>query len=132
MVVARVYFTPFKVTTYVPLTMDDIEKKATYTIWFLKEHPSRRDGEHPFVSKLRLLLRAHATREDIAPQFVRLKVVFPHETYVADTNGTVIQVGTEQRFRLTEQEMNEITQGLVNFSGVIDIQAGQDAGFSRK
>lgn len=126
--IMRVYFTPFEATTYVPLTMDDIEQRSSYIIWFLKEHPSVRETEHPFVSNLRHLLRSRPGRAPIDNLFIRLKVVLGKEVFFVDQKGRVLDKNNDRTFTLSRPQRREIEREIRHFSGIVDIRGSQSTG----
>lgn len=113
----RVYFIPFAIETYVPITMTNIEDKSLHAIWFTKEHP--------LINKLRNLLRLRPAREDIDNRVVRLKVQFVRDTFYVDQEGRVIEENTGKKFRLSKKQLDEIEKSILYFAGVIDIKASK-------
>lgn len=127
-ILMRIYFTPFTSETYVPLTMEEIEERCTYMIWFIKEHPSTRLKEHPFVLKLKNLFGLKSTNVQIDNLLIRLKVILGDEIFFVDKNGVVLNKSTERTFSLSKTQRMEIQEEIINYSGVIDVRTSKDIG----
>src|SRR4030095_1163605 len=59
LLVSRLYFLPFHVTTFVPVTLEGIEQSATLEVSLVGSDDGR---PHPFVRSLRGTLGAHAMK----------------------------------------------------------------------
>lgn len=111
---------PFDVTTFIPVTVRNIEEVATFEINLVGPDDK---GPHPFAKLLRGMLKtrpANASFNDLA---VRLKVVLTDETYYVDAVGGVLETSSRRTFRLQETELRRIGQSIEGFSGVIDMKA---------
>lgn len=127
MILMRLYFTPFETTTYVPLTMENIEDRSTYAIWFPRD-TSRRENEHPLVSKLRRSLQSQPATGGIDHSFIRLKVVIENDVFYVDHGGFVFHPSSRKTFTVSKKEMLEIEEEISRLSGVVDVRAGREAG----
>ncbi|MFQ5853603.1 MAG: hypothetical protein ACE5JU_23845 [Candidatus Binatia bacterium] len=121
----RIYFLPFGIVTYLPITMSNIEETSDYAIWFMKKHPPE-EGEHPFISKIQKLLQSRPVRVAINEFAIRLKVVLNNDVFFVDQNGIVLEKSSGKTFSLSKPQMEEIENDIKYFSGVIDIRASKD------
>ncbi len=58
---------------------------------------------------------------------IRLKLVFPTETFFADANGRVIRTETGELFELLPLDMTEIDHDIEYLSGIGDMRAIKSA-----
>ena len=131
-ILMRIYFVPFMTETFVPLPMEEIEKRNLYEIWFMREHPSTRLVKHPFVDKLRRILRSKLTKSRIDNSFIRLKVVMNEEIYFVDIKGVVWDKKNDKSFQLSRKQRMEIEKEIINFSGVIDARTSKEIGILKE
>jgi len=120
-VITRMYFIPFDVTTFVPVTTRNIEEAATVEINLVG--PEGNGGPHPFVKSLRAMIKAHVSKAPLNDLAVRLKLVLEDETYYVDAAGGVLEVSSKRTFRLQKAELRRIEQALEGFAGVVDMKA---------
>lgn len=114
----RVYFIPFEIQTYSAVTMNDIEAKSLYALWFTKEHS--------LISKFRRLLQSRPSPEKIDNMVIRLKVELPTLVFYVDQEGRVLERNRGDTFQLSKKQMAELKSSIVYFDGVIDIRASKD------
>jgi len=114
----RVIFMSFGSETFLPITIKSIDDRKHLKVWFVRS--LMRDNDHPFVSKLRKMLQANSTKEEIDDNRVRLKVEIGTDTFYADANGTVLKKNTGEKFQLSREQMQEIESTMENFDGVVD------------
>lgn len=120
----RVYFIKFDVYTYVGISMASIHEVSNYALWFLKQDPAARQGEHPFVSKLRRELQSRPLRGGrINDEMIRLRVDIGPQTFFVDMQGTVLEKTSGKTFRLTRAQRQAIEQEIIHLSGVVDLRA---------
>jgi hypothetical protein len=116
----KIYFVPFEIETYVPITMNDIESKSKYEIWFY--------GEHAFCNKIQRLLESNKTNAKIDNKVIRLKVeIFKNEgiiAYYVDQEGVVVK-NKEETFYLSKDKLKTIEKEILYFSGVVDIKTSR-------
>ena len=120
-VISRIYFIPFDVTTYVPVTVRDIERVAHFEMNLVG--PEGKNAPHRFAMLLRGMIRARPAQAPLGELFVRLKLVLKDETYFVDAAGGVLEVSSNRTFRLEKKELRRIEQTIEGFSGVVDIKA---------
>lgn len=120
-VISRLYFIPFDVTTFVPVTQGNIEEAATFEINLIG--PERNGGPHPFVMSLRAMIKARAAKAQLNDLAVRLKLVLENETYYVDAAGGVLEMSSKQTFRLPKTDLERIEKSIEGFSGVVDMKA---------
>jgi len=119
--VSRVFFIPFRVTTYVPVKKADIEDKSLVEILFVKGN--RGTELHPVLRRIRTLLEAHRSNRRLDENFIRMKVELEVETYYVDASGVVLKDSSGQNFQLQKAEMAQ-TEGLIQgLQGVVDAKA---------
>jgi hypothetical protein len=93
----KIYYMPFGIQTYVPVTKEDIEKRALYR---LNVPQSSKDA----IKILGLLDSGHET-DDFNNQVVRLKVVTSAgRSYYADSMGNVEALSKRSRISLNDLE----------------------------
>src|SRR5213594_4301860 len=80
--ISRLYFIPFDVTTFVPVTPGNIEEASTLEIDLIG--PEKNGGPHPFAKLLRAMIKARAAKAQLNNLAVRLKLVLEDETYYVD------------------------------------------------
>jgi len=119
----RIIFVPFDARTFIPITIDSIDKKKHLRVWFVKHIAS--DKDHPFVSKVGQMLQAKPAKEEMDKNGVRLKVDLGMGTYYVDHKGTVLKKETGERFQLSPEQMEEIANTLKSFDGVVDVWASE-------
>ena len=118
---SRVFFIPFRVTTYVPVKKADIEDKSLVEILFVKGN--RGTELHPVLRRIRTLLEAHRSNRRLDENFIRMKVELEVETYYVDASGVVLKDSSGQNFQLQKAEMAQ-TEGLIQgLQGVVDAKA---------
>ena len=120
-VISRIYFLPFDVTTFVPVTRRNIEEAATLEINLVG--PEGNGGPHPFVKSLRAMIKVRASEAPLNDLAVRLKLVLEDETYYVDAAGGVLEASSKRTFRLLKTELRHIEQSIESFSGVVDMKA---------
>ncbi len=54
---------------------------------------------------------------------IRLKLMFPTETFFADAHGRVLRAETGELFHLSAQHMEEIDHDIEYLSGIVDMNA---------
>jgi hypothetical protein len=121
LVIGRLYFIPFEVTTFVPVTPGNIEEAATFEINLVG--PEGNGGPHPFVMSLRAMIKARAAKAQLNDLAVRLKLVLEDETYYVDAAGGVLEMSSKRTFRLQRTELRRIEKSIEGFSGVVDMKA---------
>ena len=82
-----VYFLPFEIETYVPVTADTVECDA-HEVWQIKDSQQS--------ARLLGLLRNDDSRVD--PKRIRAKIVSPGKTFLVDSAG--VATDGESRYRL--------------------------------
>jgi len=114
--ILRLYFLPFSIETYLPVTAANIEEHG-HAIWFMEEHP--------FISKLRSMLQAHPAKSEILSKGIRLKADFriPKAVFLVDRNGTVQRKDSGATFRLEQREVDQLEQEIRYFFGIVDVKA---------
>ncbi len=118
----RIYFIPFAVETHAPVTKEDIEKAGFYRI--ILGRPSQispRAPDHPLVTKLPAVLRAHPSARKLDELVIRLKVEGGGATYYVDKEGTVLESTSGRTFQLTRDEMQRLHKDIVGLRGVVDV-----------
>jgi len=120
-VIGRVYFIPFDVTTFVPVTMGNIEEAATFEISLVG--PEGNSEPHQFIKSLRAMIQARAAKAPLNDLAVRLKLVLAAETYYIDAAGGVLEVSSKRTFLLQKTELRRIERSIEGFSGVVDMKA---------
>ena len=116
----KISLIPFGVTTYVPITKDDIEGKSFFRVFLVAE-----DGVdlHPLVRKLKGWLESQAVSRRLDEKSIRLKVEFAKETYFGDSAGVVLHQPSGHTFYLGQLEKKQIEELIAGLQGVIDIKA---------
>lgn len=117
-VMMEIYFVPFAIETYIPITMDEIVDKAHHVIWFSKEHP--------LISKLRRLLTSAISTARVDNDVIRLKVSFQGQQFFVDKDGVVVDPTTGTNYVLTHEQLVDIETSILYFSGVIDVKASKE------
>ena len=112
----KVYLIPFRIETYVPVTMDDIEAKSHYAIAFMKSHR--------LVTDLRRWLTQNPSTRLIDNRVIRLKVQFESEVFFVDQDGVVFLQTRGSHFLLSEEQRQKIETEVQQFSGVVDLKPG--------
>lgn len=87
-----VYYMPFDVDTYVPVTTENIEEQSFCKLSF---------SESSDVAKSLIYLLTKATTGAFSNKVVRLKVSSPSADIFVDMDGGVLIAGDEQHKRLT-------------------------------
>ena len=116
----KVSLIPFSVTTYVPVTKDEIESKSFFRIVLVAE-----DGGdlHPLVRKLKGWLESQPGSRRLDEKFIRLKVELAKETYYVDSAGVVLHQPSGHTFYLGQLEKKRTEELIANLQGVIDTKA---------
>lgn len=117
----RIYFLPFYVETYVALQRQDIERRSPYRLVIGRNARTPREPDHPLVAKLPTMLAAHPTMEKLQENHIRLKLVVGGKTYYVDRDGTVLETTSGQRYQLSKDEMERISEDIVSLRGVVDV-----------
>lgn len=115
-ILMKIYFIPFAIETYVPVTESNIEDTSIYAIWFTQQHP--------FISRLHKLLQSKRITGKMDNRVVRLKVEFvkENEVFYVDRDGIVAKDSADY-YKLSQKAQNEIESEIKHFSGVVDIKA---------
>lgn len=122
-VLMKLYFIPFEIQTYLPVTMEDIENKSSKRIWF--------SGDHAFCTWIQEALQSKRIDAKIDSNNIRLKVEivdknnFVRSIYYVDSKGKVLKDG-KKTFLLSEAVMKKIAEDIRYFSGVVDINASRE------
>lgn len=118
---AKIYFVPFAVKTFAPITMEEIKGKGIHAIWFTKGHP--------FISKLEKTLESKATEKKINNRVIRLKVAFGKEgnVFYVDQEGIVLK-NDQKSFQISKKQREEIERDILYFSGVVDVKESKSLG----
>ena len=101
--VALIYYIPFNIETYVPVTVDDIEKRAHLKLVLLEESD--------LLGRLAKLLSDNKVRGSFDGRVVRLKVVLKKEVYFVDADGGVKHNGSE--YTINPDEIEKIVKELL-------------------
>lgn len=111
--IMKIYFTPFAIQTYLPMTMDNIQENSIYKIWFVKNHKQK---------KLLNLLEARKADKTIDNKLIRLKIDFieSNTVFYVDQNGVVLK-DNQYSFIMTSTELKDLEDEILQFDGVIDI-----------
>lgn len=114
----KIFFIPFEVSTYIPVTMNDIEDRSLNTIWFAKDHV--------FSKEIKKILESNRTDKTIDNKVIRLKVVFlkDNHIYYIDQNGIVLK-DNKIHFLLSKEKLNKIEKSILYFSGIVDVEAAE-------
>ncbi|MBI1912830.1 MAG: hypothetical protein HYS21_12625 [Deltaproteobacteria bacterium] len=114
----KIFFIPFKVSTYIPVTMDHIEERSLNTIWFAKNHV--------FGEEIKKILESSRTDKKIDNKIIRLKVEFLEDNhkYYIDQNGIVLK-DDKINYLLSKEEMSKLEKSILYFSEVIDLKAAR-------
>jgi hypothetical protein len=67
------------------------------------------------------MLAAHPTTAKLQENHIRLKVVAAGKTYFVDRDGTVLEITSDQRYQLSKEEMQRISEDILGLRGVVDI-----------
>ncbi len=118
-ILMKIYFIPFTIETYTPVTQNNIEEKSLHAIWFTQPNP--------FIGRLHSLLQSSPTQEKVDDRVIRLKVEFvkEREVFYVDQDG----IGTKDSkkyYKLSKKVQDEVEKAILYFSGVIDIKANKE------
>lgn len=108
--IMKIYFIPFEIETYVPVTILNIEDSSIYELRFVKEHI--------FCTELRNLLESNKVNNKIDNKAIRLKVEFTREknVYYVDQKGVVLK-NNETYYQLSKKAMQKIEKEILYLSG---------------
>ena len=109
---SKLYFIEFKVQTYFPVTMEDVEKQSGFIFYFYKKNP--------LLIEIREILGNRSTVKTIDNKCIRLKIIYSEEKYFVDCNGVVLKNG-KTTFLLNDSEMKRLEKLILNLNGVVDI-----------
>jgi len=117
----RLYFVPFAIETYIPITTANIEEHGN-TIWFLEAHP--------FIPKLSAALKSRPTKRQILSNGIRLKADLGPSAgvFFVDRNGTVLNEQSGATFVLLPKELERLEKEIRYFIGVVDVKASKRVG----
>lgn len=121
----KVYFLPFTIETYVPVTIDNIKTDSSNKIWF--------SYTHMFHKYMQEILEKNKGKTKINKLAIRMKVEFVNKNnfiyaqYYVDRDGKVLKNNGET-FLLSQMMMREIEEKIAYFSGVVDIIACKEFG----
>ena len=111
----QIYFIPFSIETYVPITINDIVDKSLYVIWFTKDHP--------LIPYFQRTLQMSPTKRKLDDRVIRMKVEFGQNTFFVDKEGGVLNKESGKSYRLSKKQLDEIENKILYFSGAIDVNA---------
>lgn len=123
-----VYLLAFGTETVVGVTRRTIEETNDYVIRFSRlwplEAPCPRYDDHPFVRDLRRILVGTKVNVRIDENSIRVKVQFPEATFFVDEEGIVVKDGTNEFFRMNNQQIKLLEENIRGFAGAVDMKAG--------
>lgn len=125
--VAKVFYYNFDAHTTFAITESNIDQNCLFNIHLFSALPRVFDppAEHPFLTALTHALMKTPASDLPEEGFIRLKLKFLDETFLADANGRVFRAKTGERFRLSEAEMKKIGHDIESLAGVVDMNAAR-------
>lgn len=123
--VAKVFYFSFGAYPMSSIGKTNIEERSEFKIRILTRRYFDGPSGHPFLYKLNKMLTAAPGSKPLDDHAIRLKFVFPTETFYADANGRVLRTETGELFQLSPLDMAEIDHDIEYLSGIVDMKAIQ-------
>ncbi len=125
--VAKVFYFSFDAYPLIAIEKRNIEESSEFKIQILTRRYFDGPSGHPFLYKMKKMLTATPGSKPLDDDAIRLKLVFPTETFFADANGRVIRTETGELFELLPLDMTEIDHDIEYLSGIVDMRAIKSA-----
>ena len=113
--VAKIFFIPFEIETYMPVSTKNIEEYSQNIIGFY--------NQHEFCKMLPEVLERTKKKVDIDNKKIRFKFenYVDKKIYFIDQSG-VVKRNDGRTFILNKEELKKLEAGILYFSGVIDLK----------
>ncbi len=110
----KIYYVPFEVETFVPITMEDIESRSHLVLWIY-------DNEQ-LVAEILSLLQGEKTSKEINDAGIRLKIenVKDETVFSVDREGVGF-TNKGDRFLLTKAQVDKLQVKIMSLRGVVHV-----------